>query len=317
MKRRVALVVTGRLEFRGLAPALERLFPCAAFAVTSTLSEMDLKDSTSIRVDPTRNAREAARLAQEAAGESSLAIDQLVAHLAASLCERDPPDLAVLVEDLELANRHNEAHVLHAVHESVERHLARVARLRHAPRDLAGRLRERASFHLFDPMIETYFFEDPAALAAAQGGLGRVACRVAGQDCERFEVDVAADPEYLAPTGECPRHRRPRDRRCPWDGDDRRIHPKKYLKYLCREAPPDHYCSSYQETAGGVQALARLDWNRVLATPGSAPFLRALVDDLAEGLGTAPALQDWTAAPASEAPTSRARAPQARVLRNL
>jgi hypothetical protein len=61
MKRRVALVVTGRLEFRGLAPALERLFPCAAFAVTSTLSEMDLKDSTSIRVDPTRNARDRSR----------------------------------------------------------------------------------------------------------------------------------------------------------------------------------------------------------------------------------------------------------------
>ncbi len=310
MTVRVALVVTGRLEFRGLAPALQRLFPDAAFGITPWLSESDLKDSTSARVDPARNAR-------DAAADNGPAIDELASHLAANLYGRDAASLSVLVEDLELTNRGNEARVLQAVHESVERHLARVARRRDGPRDLAERLRERASFHLFDPMIETYFYEDPATLAAAQGGLERVAHRVAGRDCERFEVDVAADPDYFAAPGECVRHRRPKERRCPWDGAGRGEHPKKYLKYLCREAPPYQYCSTYQETAGGVQALAGLDWNRVFATPGSAPFLRALVEDLADALGRAPRIEGWPAAPTSEAPTALSWAPRARVLRNL
>lgn len=306
----VALVVTGRLEFRGLGPTLMRLFPATNFFITQTLTEQDLKDSTSVHVDAERNARAVA------AGNIP-AIDDLVEHLAANLCGRRSADFSVLVEDLELINRANEANVLLATRESVARHLAKVAARRDGPRDLAERLQARASFHLFDPMVEAYFYDDPAAFAVAQGGLGRVAHRVGGRDPERFEVDAPADPDYFAPVGECPRHRRPRDRRCPWGSDPRGEHPKKYLKYLCREAPPNEFCSTYQETHGGVDALAQLDWSRILATRGSAPFLRALVEDLADALGQAPALQGWPAAPTSGAPTARSRAPRERVLRNL
>lgn len=307
---RVALVVTGRLEFRGLAGALRRLFLGTEFFIAPSLVEVELYDSTSARVDPARNAKNVAQ-------GNTPKIDELIGHLAGNLCGRDAADISVLVEDLELANRGNEENVVQATRASVERHLARVAGRRDGPLDLADRLRERASFHLFDPMVEAYFYDDPATLDTAQGRLGRVAHRVRGKDPERFEVDAPAEPAYFAAVGECPRHRRPKDRRCPWGGDGRREHPKKYLKYLCREAPPNEFCSTYLETSGGADALAQLDWNVVLATPGSAPCLRALVEDLAEALGQPPEIHGWPDAPTSEAPTARFRAPRARVLRNL
>jgi hypothetical protein len=269
-----------------------------------------LFDSTSARVDPARQARDAAE-------GNTPKIDELVEHLAGNLCGRDPARVSVLVEDLELANRGNEQNVVQAMRASVERHVAAVAARRDGTRDLADRLRERASFHLFDPMVEAYFYDDPAALHTAQGGLGRPAHRIGGRDAERLTVDAAADPGYFAEVGECPRHRRPKDRRCPWGGDGRREHPKKYLKYLCREAPPNEFCSTYVETTGGADALAGLDWSAVLAPPGSAPFLRALVEDLADALGQPPEIRDWPDAPTSLAPTARFRAPRTRVLRNL
>jgi hypothetical protein len=308
---RVALVVTGQLEFDGLAASLQRLFPTAVFVNASSIVKDDLVDSTSARVDPARNARDAAE-------KNTPKIDELIAHLGGSLCGRLPADFSVLIEDLELTNRGNELQVVQAVREAVERHLARVAQRRDGPRDLDVRLRERASFHLFDPMIETYFFDDPGALSVAVGGQPRrPVCRAAGRDPERFLVEAAADEGFFAPVGECPRHRRPKDRKCPWDGAQRGEHPKKYLKYLCREDPPYDYCSTYKETDGGVKALQQLDWSTVLSRPGSAPFLRALIEDLEDALGQAPAIQGWPASPTSAAPTVRSNAPRAPVLRNL
>ena len=219
---RVALVVTGRLEFRGLRGALLRLFPGTEFFITPSLVEVELYDSTSARVDPTRNAKNVAQ-------GNTPKIDELIGHLAGNLCGRDAADVSVLVEDLELANRGNEENVVQAVRESVVRHLAKVGGRREGPRDLGDRLRERASFHLFDPMVEAYFYDDPAALDVAQGGMGRAAHRVAGRDPERFEVDAPAELGYFAAVGECPRHRHPKDRKCPWAGALRHEHPKKYL----------------------------------------------------------------------------------------
>lgn len=316
MNRRVALVVTGRLEHRALSTALERLFPTVGFVIARAQSEENLRSFTSARVDPDSLAASylEAKLSRR---ELLPAVDELVEALASELCLRDPPALCVLIDDLELANRGNEPGVVRAVREAASRHLETVRARPQLPRNLADLMRERASFHLFDPMVEAYFFEDPAALDKAQGRLARPAYRVPGLDVERFEVEAAREGPYHGPVGECARHRRPRDRKCPWGGADRGPHPKKYLKYLCREDPPNEFCSSYQETEGGAQALATLNWDRVLQSPGSAPFLRALVEDLEEALGIAPAIAGWPSIPMSTAITARSNAPSERVMRNL
>jgi len=96
----VALVVTGRLELRGLAGALRRLFPGIDFFIPNTLVETELRDSTSVRVDPARNASNAIE------GKIPV-IDELIADLAGTLCGRDAAAFSVRVEDLELVNRGN------------------------------------------------------------------------------------------------------------------------------------------------------------------------------------------------------------------
>lgn len=58
---RVALVVTGRLELRGLGGALRRLFPGTEFFIAPSLVQVELYDSTSARVDPARNATNVAQ----------------------------------------------------------------------------------------------------------------------------------------------------------------------------------------------------------------------------------------------------------------
>jgi len=90
-----------------------------------------------------------------------------------------------------------------------------------------------------------------------------------------------------------------------------------YLKYLCREAPPNEFCSAYYETDGGVAALRAIDWPALLARPDGAPFLRAMVEDLSHALGPPSALPEGVIAWNSGAPTALSMAPRDRVLRNL
>ncbi len=319
--KRVALVVTGKLEFIGLAGALKKLFPTVEFTISPTLDSQQLKSATSCAVDPTRNAR-----AMEEDPDKIPVIDELIGDLAGNLCGRRSADVAILVDDLELENRGNEHNVVKAVHDAVHRHIARVAKLRHAPRDLPALLRDRASFHLFDPMIETYFFADPNALGnAAIGGLTHSSLHIDNGNPERFLVCHCREPAYFDTLGECARGRGPKERKCPWHGDKRFAHPKKYLSYLCRDTPPNDFCTRYSETGsydgqqsfGGARVLGDLDWSKVLRCEAAAPFLRALVEDLQDALSCAPQLPNWPAAPTSKAITSLTNSTPLRVLRNL
>lgn len=322
-KRRVALVVTGRLELEALPAALARLFPGVSFEIASTLEKESLRDSTSTRVDPLRNQEcvddVARRAATSGAKPTTIAIDELIGHLAGCITGKQAADFAVLIEDLELCNRNNEPNVIEAVRQSVRRHLGELGKrsvMRGDVRELETAFQARASFHLLDPMVEAYFFDERRALERA-GVPTSVSSQRSAVDPERFSVAPDVEPEYFAPVGECDRHRRPKERRCPWDGDDRAEHPKKYLKYLCREAPPHEFCSTYKETRGGVAALRDLDWSSVLGTNGSSPYLRALIEDLEDALGVSPNLPGWPNAASSNAITARSGAPRERCLRNL
>ena len=279
---KVALVVTGKLEQRALPQALQRLFPSAAFTAFGPFA-----DSTSQRLVP-------AKLAAKVPSK----LDELIGHLAASLVRknRETPahDFAVLIEDMELVNRGNEAGVRRCVQEAVQRHTQRVP-------TSATALLERASVHLLDPMVETYFYDDVAVLKS----LNVASHKRLPMDPERFQVLAADEPDYFAAN------------EGPWASNDRAEHPKKYLAYLLREPPPDALRTTYKETRQGAEALARLDWNSVLG-PGHSPFLRALIEDLAEALNVDPQLDEkvWRHPP-SLAPTSRAVPSSTRVLRNL
>ena len=131
--------------------------------------------------------------------------------------------------------------------------------------------------------------------------------KAAGVDVEQFQVDDAA---YLAPLpaeAQCPRTV---DSRCPWAGEDRSRHPKKYVQYLSRSAR-EPFCSDYKETHQGAAGLAALDWHTVLADPAAAPFARALIEDIAHAVGQP------SPACGPAAATSIFGKPRPTVLRNL
>jgi hypothetical protein len=246
---RVALIVTGELERRGLATSLSRLFPNSEFHI-----EMKVDGFTSPRV---RNM-------------GATAIPGLVDKMAAALVAAvdpgrngTPSDLAVAVDDLEIANLDQPDIVVETFRDAVARHVEQAWQSDRRRAQARIRLRECASFHLLSPMTEAYFFGDRDVLTVL--GIAERAELAAGVDIEEFTV---VDSRYLAtPRG-------PES----WAKDNRARHPKHYLQYLTD--------GGYRETREGVAALGATRWEGLLANhPTHLRLLRSFLRDLAAGLG--------------------------------
>ena len=143
-------------------------------------------------------------------------------------------------------------------------------------------------------MTEAWLFADPRG-PANNGVPGSEPVRLeAGVDPEQFETD---DEDYSTDDGDaCTRlndrnQRRRENRRAPWVLAPQSIglhcrerHPKAYLEWLCRD-PRENNCTRWQESKQGAEALAKLDWVAALSNTSHCTWLRAFVEDLAEGLG--------------------------------
>ena len=313
---KVAILPTGLTEWHGLARALNRLFPDHDFYCLPTEAEVRSHPDcfpypgfTSSQLTPAHietppeSARElVSRAAQEALGDR----------------RRDPADLVFIVDDVELPNMAQLGRVVAVMRRAVAAHLSEVERTDHLERTKAV-LREKVSFHLIAPMIEAWFFADTGALSAVGVLDGTRICFTESTDPESFVTDDAA---YLAATeADCPRlaelaPRRKKKLRPKWLGAQaREHHPKGYLQWLCR-APDERSCTGYSETSKGGPALAKLSWSRVFGRNGAhLALLRALVEDLADGLGSDPAVD--AGEPCGPPPTTRRNTPRDALLRNL
>lgn len=261
----VRLVVTGELERAGLAHALARVFPDTEF---ETLSGGVGKGFTSGRVIPVERGpvpSNAEKLAQHVVAEVVATGSRL----------RRRADLVVAVEDLELGNADRAPVVVEALRSGVRHHVERVNSDPAERARVLKAVRERASFHIAAPMIESWLFGEPAALDRAGRAANRTSLFHRGAcDPERFVVEDAA---YVAVPA-CPKPS--------WAHSPllRPRHPKKYVAFLA-DARGDG-TSVYKETTTGAAALSALDWAAVLSVPGQFPFLRALLCDLEDALGT-------------------------------
>lgn len=300
---RIALLVTGKTELRGLPAALVRLFPGHRFEAKDDVPGRPFRSFTS------------AELPVVPALRCDTAVDKLVAR-AASLVDpatQDPWDRVVVLDDLELVNQHQPAVVTQTFRAAMVEHLERYGADRRA--ELASAVRQRVSLHLAAPMIESWLFGDDAALVR----LGvSVQPQVKEGDLERFE---ATDEAYLsAEDTNCPvwcARGRKRGDRPKWLGATQRArHPKGYLQWLLLDGQHPG-CTRYDEAGAGAAALADLDWARVLQLKRRFCYLRALVEDLEDTLGQAPAVPavGW---PGLAAPLTSVKTPRASpVLRNL
>ena len=263
MTLRIQLIVTGDLERLALHLSLQRLFAPTGAAV-EFLKPLKTQDFTSNRVG---------KILTGPAAVKSLAsklANRFVTTVYPGRRGTEQADFVIAVDDLELANADQPAHVInyfrHAVRACVEESYSAQSAQERVYRALA----ERGSFHLLAPMAEAYFFGEPAALTRAKAdvALNRFSPT---RDVEAFEVDDSSYMALTPPTVDWAPHPR---------------HPKNYVRYLCdpRGQLAQKEERGYRETHAGLDALKTLDWKCVLQNPGHAAFARSLIDDIADAL---------------------------------
>lgn len=258
---RVDLITTGECEHRALGPSLARVFPEVEF---KALSRADSFTSADLSLPVPVSGKGVHRVVQDLASRIVAAVD---------VAQRDLPDLVLTIEDLELVNVLHPQRVADHLRDAVTGHLQdlRAQRPMATYQKLAKRVRRRCSFHIFAPMVEAYFFCDPAALERA-GAIRRSLVDPQQVDVESF---VTTDPDFLRPPNS--------DQDWSWAKPNRAKHPKRYLKFLCD--PEDNHTRAYTETGGGCRALGTLDWAMVHAVTMYVQFARAMFEDLADALG--------------------------------
>lgn len=302
---RVAILPTGRMELRGVPRALAALFPDHEFYCVSKRPDEPFDSFTSLGLTPT---------------EPNGNVEKIVGAMAGELVPGRngyAPDLLFVLDDLELANLHQPEVVVQVFRDATVRHLNKLASI--DPKDaakVAQALQSKASFHLATPMTESWLFADPNGPrnAGVPGDRLPANWESAG-DPEAF---LTQDPAFLA--DDCSTctawhalsKAKKKDHKPGWSKAQRESHPKAFLAWLCRD-PAEKNCSRYRESHEGADALAALDWDEALGSPEHCTYLRALVEDLADGLGETLALP---AGHVSQHTDHRARR-QPPVLRNI
>jgi hypothetical protein len=256
---RVKLIVTGDLEKLALHKSLEGLFGNQRGGDDVVWDEPQKKNSgTSYRLT-------------NGASPSNMMLELAQAMLAEVGIGKKgvPADLVVVIDDVELGNLRQEQVVAQHFRAAVETKLDRY--------ELATReryralLRERCSFHLLCPMVESYFFGDAQALQAA-GVQPTRSPKLSNPDVELFE---SCDPEWLP---SCHAENARRIAKDPWWKHER--HPKHYLEYLLNL---DNIF--YEETSHGEAALLNVHWPNVPRALTHTRLLRALMEDIADWFG--------------------------------
>jgi len=269
------------MELLGVPPALHALFPTHDFHSISKLprDEEPFDSFTSSDKPLTLN-------------KPNGNVDKIVEQMAAELVPgRDglAPDLLIVLEDLEPPNMHQPAVVVQLFRDAIARHVEKLqqSNLRLADR-VEEALRSKASFHLAVPMIEAWLFADPNGPRNAGVPAERLPPNwESAHDPEAF---LTRDPVYLS--DDCSActawhtltSRKKKDHSPGWLKQSPNVHPKAFLAWLCRN-PVEKNCSRYRETHEGAAALQALDFPAALRSPDHCTYLRALVDDLADGLG--------------------------------
>jgi hypothetical protein len=288
--KRIKLVVTGDVEHQCLHESLRRFFPQnREREAVEWLAPQKTGSITSSRLAPNGVLSSPAR---------RMAAALVAAVMRSDVPHQPAPDLVIGVDDLELGNQGQGAVVVDHLRRAVEAELTTLAP--QVRPDVRSLLNERCSFHLLDPMIEAYFFAEPAALTRAGAN---APASVARPNVEDFE---STDPAWLPTCRE--ENLRRHHAGYHWWRHER--HPKAYLQHLVGLGG-----GLYQETRGGRAALERFDWALANVDAASVPYARSLFRDLAEWFGVEPPLGHEATAPATYPPGHTKRAEL--LLRNL
>jgi len=279
MNGTVKLIVTGKMEEKALATALTREFSGLSFST----KRLDGMTSVDFKVPP---------VSKPSVPQN---VDKLASELVAAVDpgrKGTPEDMAIVIDDLEVANLQQPKVVIKYFREAVTRCVLNRWPSQNRQQSCLEKVRESCSFHLFVPMTEAYFFgEVPDALNRAGVKLPSMVSS-ATMDVEDFLVTddagylwaraqkipgIKDDVPYWAPPLSNLTEQKAAERLKNWY----KRHPKHYLEYLYDRKGINKKKTGYQETDGGVKALESLDWNSVLSgNPNHVKYLRSLFDDI-------------------------------------
>ncbi|HIE00018.1 MAG TPA: hypothetical protein EYP59_06975 [Thiotrichaceae bacterium] len=264
--RRIKLIVTGDMEKLALHKSLQRFFPNERDGQKVIWDQpRKIQCATSYPLSPLQTDN----------SNLSTAIKQLAqAMLDEALVGKKgkPADLVVVIDDVELGNLGQENVIAEYFRAAVEKVLEAKKYSRHTEDCHRKRLREKCSFHLLKPMVESYLFGDANALRLAGVPVGESPKLVHLTDVEQFETN---DPLWL-PT--CLRENEKRRHSKSWWHHER--HPKHYLEHLTERGQV-----FYDETTNGKKALEWIAWRKVPKYADDTPFIRSLFEDIADWFG--------------------------------
>ena len=269
------------MEWKALPQAMNSLFPLHMFYSLPTEAEVnscgeDFPARSFTSCDVTK-----------LMGRNNLA-DKLIERAAAEVIgdkkgKKEAADLVIIIDDLELANLHQPAAVVAVIHEAAKRFINRHKNESLRQKRYATALQNKVSFHFAKPMIESWLFANLEGLSKACNYKG-IARLNPGRDPECFLSD---DLAYNADSGagclcwHSLTDRKKKEHRPQWlKTDQRELHPKAYLSWLCFD-PNEKKCSHYSETGSGVEALKSLQWTKLFQNPNHACFARSMIYDIA------------------------------------
>jgi hypothetical protein len=267
----IKLIVTGVMEEKALAQSLKRIFPGERLNDEGKLEPVEWAKPRKLNCATSH--RLAALSGDAKPGTPMLALAQAMLDEAmiGPKPHGKPADLVLVVDDVELGNWGQEQIVAQHFRAAVELKLlatpsyATQARYRSA-------LRQKCSLHLLKPMVESYLFGDAAALIRAGVAAGTQVRLKHETDVEQFESN---DQKWMQT---CHQENLRRQSDKPWWRHER--HPKHYLEHLAAR-----HAIFYEESAHGKQALLELDWCNLAQLASDAPFMRAMLEDIADWFG--------------------------------
>ncbi|MBF0192847.1 MAG: hypothetical protein HQL99_17175 [Magnetococcales bacterium] len=258
---RIKLIVTGDMEKQALPQSLKRFFPSqrnGQNVIWETPHKVD--GVTCSRLDPSKSPSERMkRLVKAMLAEATIG------------SQGTPADLVLVLDDVELHNLGQESIVTDHFKKAIEMHLSNLPNNQLKIREI---IRNKCSFHLLKPMIESYLFGDLEALSMAGVPASTQPLLVHATDMEQFESN---DPQWL-PNCYAENEEKKKINQ-PWWRHE--CHAKQYLIYLRSR----HSEFPYQETMHGKKSLTMLNWKKIQKTPTDNPIIHSLFQDIADWFG--------------------------------
>lgn len=303
VKKRIKLIVTGDGEREALHKSLGKALPTQNSAGDEVVWDVPRKinGATSYQLKegspPSQSMRDMA--------------NAMFAEVLQGKAPREaPPDLVVVIDDVELGNVDQERIVVEAFRAAVREKLGQIESTTSAAnfQRIKLRIRECCSFHLLRPMIESYFFSSPDFLLRCIPNIAHPPALTHPTDVECF--DAGDDPNEIWQEIYS-RENSEKQRTCSWWKTEQ--HPKRYLAHLLAI----NGFGKFQETTHGAQMIEDINWAKVAKVGSDAPIISALLEDLWQWFGENPPAGTFAGAASPWLYCIKTVRPQEMVLRNI